>query len=58
MRGMVGGWCPAGIGGAVPRAVDGVAGDRPGGVWLADFGNNYFDYFELCSDGARNYPFW
>ena len=33
MRGIVGGWCPAGTGVAEPRAVDGVAGDRPGGVW-------------------------
>ena len=33
MRGMAGGWCPAGTGVVEPRAVDGVAGDRPGGVW-------------------------
>ena len=33
MRGMVGGWCPVGTGVAEPRVVDGVAGDRPGGLW-------------------------
>ena len=33
MRGMVGGWRPVGTGVAQPPAVDGVAGDRLGGVW-------------------------
>ena len=31
MRGMVRWWCPAGTGVAEPRAVDGVARERPGG---------------------------